>query len=257
MKYYRKNNRELPILSFKLDIENNLEIDCYTMEDIKYYLCNVNHNLMQYNDIKFYIYNIIEITFHNYSFDYIPDYFCYYYYELKIINNFDLTNIKTIGSFFLSKCYYLNIEIINLPNIEFIGDSFLELFPHSINIIFGNNLKHIGRDFLMSFSIYHSNMWNNDIIFPSNIESIDFNNFMYNMYRIDAYLTLNTNFLNLLKQFLSDNPDFNKTKIFTSKNSTYNRFRIKGLTQDEFNELHQLLPNITSGSYKRRMYYSE
>lgn len=123
MKYYRKNKDD-SILDIKLD--DDYIIKCKNMNDIQTFIANnkeVNITFIK-NTKRFTKSNIIEVEFKdNYPYDYIPYDFCKNCINLKEIINFP-TNIKTIETFFMYKCYNFNSEL-NLSNIEIIKQYFL------------------------------------------------------------------------------------------------------------------------------------
>lgn len=93
------------------------------------------------------------------------------------------------------------------------------------------------------------------IIIPDTIK--DFNQtYCFNNFNTNSYVRLLSIFIDILK---TKNPAYSREFfIYPLTNFTweeYNGIKIKGLTQDKFNELHELLPDVKSGNRGRKLIY--
>lgn len=254
-----------------MEIEVNSRTHAYAilknMDDIKTILANdkdnttQNKNYMSFPGINgTFLKNQIEyISFLNkYPYDYIPDYFCHECSRLFLRNDINLENVKNIGNNFFCNCLYVSTDII-LPEIEMIGSRFLLSARKMFNnkIIFGNKLKSIGTYFMSYGYESHNMQFNNPIIFPNSIERIDFEYFMNGITHI-PYIKVPHHFPELVENWmngLNSNQLSSYPQYILSHYKYETDIKIKGLTEAEFNKLHELLPDKLGGNNRRKLIY--
>lgn len=85
-----------------------------------------------------------------------------------------------------------------------------------------------------------------------------------NLFAFNSYIKLSYNFIDALKTSLERNGDryvneilSNDSKLYTGENFVMNEWKIKGLTESEFEELTALLPNMNGKNdrYYRNLVY--
>lgn len=109
MKYFR-NSSHNPILSFTLKDDRILY--CYTINDIVKTLCigqstNIYYEGVTYNPV----YDIKNIKFLNYQYDYLPNNFAGNLTILENIYNFNLPSVKRVENLTIYSQYIANYPI--------------------------------------------------------------------------------------------------------------------------------------------------